>query len=261
MKATTDCRESQIARKNREAATSPLRSVFKRMRMNPYRTHARAKGGLVMAAIPLVFCWASTCAAAVAPGLGGPKTTVVIFSDHPMSDATWSRLFTEVQREATAEARNILSLDANPLLIRGMDLIPGQLMENPIVVKLHGDCRPPVGVTVFPSEAPLGWVRREEGHISPFIQVDCTRVAQVVSARLLLMDGREKSSAMCVAIARVILHEWIHIAEQSDRHSLKGIEKRRFGSEDLLSGFESEVSSSKQPSQRAGKSTAKSQLE
>ena len=43
----------------------------------------------------------------------------------------------------------------------------------------------------------------------------------------------QRDNLMAVAIARVILHEWIHIATQSKHHSDRGLAKARFGSGDL----------------------------
>ncbi|KAA6463152.1 hypothetical protein DYQ86_07450 [Acidobacteria bacterium AB60] len=189
----------------------------------------------------LTFMGAAGCAFGVAPGVAGPKTTLVVFSDRPLAGPAWSGLFAELRREATAESRSFPILDPDPEVVRGLDVVAGQLTENPIVVKLHGDCNAPVGVRSFPSDAPLGWVRREEGRISSFIQVDCTRVAQLISPRLLWMSAGQKAAAMSGAIARVILHEWIHIAEQTDHHGRRGITKPQFGGEDLLDGFESEI--------------------
>ena len=197
---------------------------------------------------------------ALAPGLTAPRTTFVVFSDRPMTESAWASLFAELRREAASVAHTISALDDDPQLLKGLDVVPGQLIDNPIVVKLRGDCQAPARVRPFPSGAPLGWVRREEGHISPFVQVDCTRVAQLISQRISWMDDRQKSAAMSGAIARVILHEWIHIAQQSDSHARKGIAKARFGIDDLLSGFYAELSSS-EASQRAGKPAAKIQPE
>ena len=208
----------------------------------------------------LALCWAAKSASALAPGLGGPKTTLVIITDRPMADSLWTVLFAELRKEAAAEARSLSALDADPQLVKGADVVPGQLMDNPIVVKLHGDCRPPAGLRAFPSSAPLGWVRREEGRISSFIQVDCTHVAELISQRVLWMSNLQKAAAMSGAIARVILHEWIHIAEQSDRHTRNGISKPVFGSNDLLFGFDSEMSSS-EASHRTDKPSAKSEPE
>jgi hypothetical protein len=201
-------------------------------------------------------------APALAPGMGGPKTTIVIFSDRPMAEPVWATLFAQLRHEAVAEARSTPGLDADPQLLKGIEVVPGTLTENPIVVKLHGDCRPPVGVRAFPSDAPLGWVRREEGRISSFVQVDCTRVAEVIAQRVAWMNDGEKSVAMCGAIARVILHEWIHIAEQSARHSHDGISKRAFGSADLV--LDQQAASQRvreSASQRAGKPSVKSEPE
>ena len=38
---------------------------------------------------------------------------------------------------------------------------------------------------------------------------------------------------MAHAVARVILHEWIHIATQNSGHSSYGLTKARFGVDDL----------------------------
>jgi hypothetical protein len=44
----------------------------------------------------------------------------------------------------------------------------------------------------------------------------------------------ERNRMMAVAIARVILHEWMHIATQSSHHSEHGLTKAHFGVADLL---------------------------
>jgi len=54
--------------------------------------------------------------------------------------------------------------------------------------------------------------------------------------------GKWQKTAACVgernataeAIARVILHEWVHVATQNPRHTEQGISKQTFGVKDLL---------------------------
>jgi hypothetical protein len=103
-----------------------------------------------------------------------------------------------------------------------------------IVVFLHGDCnlipslnRPEEGVA-------LGWVRRAEGRIEPFAHVDCTQIKRVLGKQAQGMNKDQRARAMAVAISRVIVHEWIHIALQSPEHTRKGIEKAQYGVTDLI---------------------------
>jgi hypothetical protein len=50
------------------------------------------------------------------------------------------------------------------------------------------------------------------------------------------MDRSHLDNVMAEAIARVILHEWIHIATQSASHGANGITKPQFVVRDLLAG-------------------------
>ena len=52
--------------------------------------------------------------------------------------------------------------------------------------------------------------------------------------RALGLDADERNAVMAGAIARVIAHEWIHIATQSSSHSERGIEKAQYGVADLM---------------------------
>jgi hypothetical protein len=85
---------------------------------------------------------------------------------------------------------------------------------------------------------PLGWVRRLDGRIEPFAHVDCARIGQVLGPQALGMDADRRNAVMAGAIARVILHEWIHIATQNPRHAERGITKAQFGVADLMTGGE-----------------------
>ena len=202
----------------------------------------RRGASLWVLAVILALGWATRPAAALAPGVGGSKTTLVVFSDRPIAPSAWTSLFAELRKALSIEGSSFAALDTAPELLRGVDVVPGHLMENPIVVKMHGDCRPPAGQLASTSKDTLGWVRREEGRISPFVHVDCTRVAQLISQRIFWMGDEQRSAAMNGALARVILHEWIHIAEQTDQHTRKGISKRAFGSTDLVPDLDLETS-------------------
>jgi hypothetical protein len=52
------------------------------------------------------------------------------------------------------------------------------------------------------------------------------------------MNREERTDAMSEAVARVVLHEWVHIAAQSAGHGRDGITKAIFSPNDLLCGDE-----------------------
>ena len=83
---------------------------------------------------------------------------------------------------------------------------------------------------------PLGWVSRRNGRIEPFAHVDCTRIGQVLGRQALGMDADRRNGVMAGAMARVIVHEWIHIATQNRAHAERGVEKAQFGVADLTAG-------------------------
>ena len=117
---------------------------------------------------------------------------------------------------------------------RGDTMRPGLLVANPIVVYLHGDCtlEPLSRRTAY--SVPLGWVRYENGQIAPFIHVDCTRIGQVLGAQAQGLDREARNTIMAGAVARVLEHEWIHIATQNPAHAESGISKAQFGVADLM---------------------------
>jgi len=80
----------------------------------------------------------------------------------------------------------------------------------------------------------LGWVLQVNGRIEPFAHVDCTQIGGVLGAQAQGMDADERNTVMAGAIARVIVHEWIHIAAQSSSHAERGIENAQFGEADLM---------------------------
>jgi len=159
-------------------------------------------------------------------------TTVVVFADHPMQAEAWTALF-EAMRAAVSEDK-IMGLDENPQFVRGDAIRPGLMIGDSIVVYLHGDCRlePLPRRTAY--SVPLGWVRRENGQIAPYIHVDCTRIGQVIGPQAQGLDENHRSLMMAGAMARVVVHEWIHIARQSAEHGRAGITKAQFGEADLL---------------------------
>ncbi|MGA2219761.1 MAG: hypothetical protein ABSG51_16845 [Terracidiphilus sp.] len=164
------------------------------------------------------------------------RTTVVVFADRSMQEEEWSDLFAALRARLAAGGAETEILGEEAEFVRGDSVAAGFRVQTAIVVFLHGDCnlaplprRTAYGVA-------LGWVRRVNRQIEPFAHVDCTRIGQVLGAQALGMDVDRRNTVMAGAIARVILHEWLHIASQDPDHAGQGIRKAEFGVADLLAG-------------------------
>jgi hypothetical protein len=193
------------------------------------------------------------------------QTTLAIFTDltsptapnaQLISDSLWIALVNALDQELTSGSPEVRALvsqatddttsqasRANVIsqiqIIRGDRVSPGLVIHNSISVYLHGECvaTPTPGSSPFsyahPSDA-LGWVRIGNNSIEPFIHVDCTHIAQVLGLQRVRVNSDKRDQLMAGAIARVILHEWIHISTQSSHHARNGITKAQFGVADLL---------------------------
>lgn len=163
-----------------------------------------------------------------------PHTTLVVFADHYIPDDEWNDLFAALRKnlpDATAKSR---SIDPDPDLLRGDQVTVGLRVESSLIVYLHGDC---ILIPQFHRDIwgeALGWVREIDGHIEPFVHVECTQIRQMLGPSALSMDSDQRTAVMSEAIARVILHEWIHVATQNAAHGAAGIFKSSFGVPDLI---------------------------
>jgi len=159
-------------------------------------------------------------------------TTVVVYADRPLEDGAWAGLFDAVRTAVAGEKMEGLDEDAE--FVRGDSIRPGIVVGDSIAVYLHGDCRlePLPRRTAY--SVPLGWVRRENGRIAPFIHVDCSSIGQVIGPRAQGLNEGRRNRMMARAVARVMVHEWIHVARQSAGHGREGITKAQFGPEDLV---------------------------
>jgi hypothetical protein len=176
-----------------------------------------------------------------------PNAELAIFSDRPMSDEFWPFIVSALREELASGAPETRFLpgqaagagpSAGPAvqILRGDRIAPGLNADNPITIYLHGDC---VVLRSFSlgrssSSMPLGWVRLNQGHMEHFIHVECTRLAQTLATQTHGLEGDQRDRLMARAIARVILHEWIHIATQNPGHARDGLAKAAFGPQDLI---------------------------
>lgn len=190
--------------------------------------------GIVLAALGLAMAGRSAWAQDLVPEISPTRTTVVVFADQPMEDGQWTALFAALRLSEMEAAAETQAIAGDFDLVRGDRVQPGMSVDRAIVVYLHGDCilLPMARRTAY--GVPLGWVRKVHGRIEPFAHVDCTRIGQVLGPQALGLDAEGRNKVMAGAIARVIAHEWIHIATQSSSHSERGIEKAEYDVADLM---------------------------
>jgi hypothetical protein len=162
-----------------------------------------------------------------------PHITLVVFADHRMPDEEWTDLFAALRRAQAEIAAATPVVAGEAEIVRGDQMRPGLRVNAVISVFLHGDCtlmpRPSLVV-----HGALGWVPRSKGFIEPFVNVNCTRLVDMLGPLALGMDRSRRDIVMAEAMARVILHEWIHIATQSAHHESHGVRQSQFGLRDLL---------------------------
>jgi hypothetical protein len=179
-------------------------------------------------------------ASAAAPA---PSAMLALFSDRPMSDEFWPIIVSALREELASGApetrffpAQTAGADPAVQILRGDRIAPGLDADHPITIYLHGDCvvLPSFSVGRPSSSAALGWVRLNHGHIEHFIHVECTRLAQTLATQTHGFDRDQRDRLMARAIARVILHEWIHIATQNPGHARDGLAKATFGPRDLI---------------------------
>ena len=163
-------------------------------------------------------------------------TTVVVFADRPMQEEEWSDLFGALRARLAAGTAETELLGEDAEFVRGDSVAAGFRVQTAVVVFLHGECSLAPLPRRMAYGVALGWVRRVNGQIEPFAHVDCTRIGQVLGPQALGMDADRRNAVMAGAIARVILHEWLHIAWQNPDHAERGIRRAQFGVADLLAG-------------------------
>jgi hypothetical protein len=158
------------------------------------------------------------------------NAVLAIFSDRRMSDELWPIIVSALREELASGA------DPAVQILRGDRIVPGVNTDNPITIYLHGDCvaLPSFSLGRSSSSTALGWVRLNHGHIEPFIHVECTRLAQTLASQTYGLSRAQQERLMARAIARVILHEWIHIATQNPGHARDGLAKATFSPRDLI---------------------------
>lgn len=160
-------------------------------------------------------------------------TTMVVFTDRPMEDDQWSALKRELQRADVRIEATARELSGSLDVMRGRELVVGIDAAQIISVRVIGDC------TLLPGPrrmvyGALGWVKKVDGEIQPFIHVSCERIVEMLQGIALGMNRERRDTVMAEAMSRVIAHEWIHIATQKSGHEKSGVMDSQFEAADLL---------------------------
>jgi len=194
--------------------------------------HRQAGGAILGALLTLL-----PASAAVLPSQPEePGTTIAFYAQPNVSEDLWPALFQVLRAdlaEETGELPNGFVLDKQAAFVRGSDDLRGHVFSRIIVVKLLGRCDV-LPQTGHPSRGPLGWVPQISGTIQPLISIDCTRIAEVLRPAAAGLNKPGRQYVMDQAIAHVLIHEWIHIATQSTRHSSRGISQAYLSVNDLI---------------------------
>jgi hypothetical protein len=164
------------------------------------------------------------------------RPVLIVYAQHRMPEESWTALFAALKKELPELSSIVPAADANPELVRGGHLADASMVRKPITVYLLGDCMAPLAEEPFPGVQRLGWVSKVDGQIVPIIHVECTEIGAEISGQTERMDHDRRTAAMSEAVARVILHEWVHVATQSAAHGAEGVTKPIFKADDLLCG-------------------------
>jgi hypothetical protein len=183
--------------------------------------------------LPLLLIW--TWAVAL---YAQQSTTAIVFYAQPqVSEDMWPSLFQIVRADLASgavEPANGVALDKNPMLIRGNEDLRGGFFSHIISVRLLGRCDVLPETNGRGVTGPLGWVPLVSGNIQPYVFIDCTRLAQVLRPAVAGLKQEDRRYAMMQAIAHVLIHEWIHIATQSDAHGRRGIMQAYLSANELI---------------------------
>jgi hypothetical protein len=163
-------------------------------------------------------------------------TEIVFDAQLQVNDELWPILFQSLRVDLAAgsdESPKGVVVDQDPALRLHKDLVPETAFGFILQVKLLGSCDvASAGYYPLPN-GPLGWVKMVSGEVQPFISIDCTRLAQLLGPEASSLDKQGRRRAMAQAIAHVLIHEWIHIAQRPS-HDAHGIMKSSISVKELI---------------------------
>ncbi len=85
-------------------------------------------------------------------------------------------------------------------------------------------------------EGPLGWTKIVDGHVLPYVEVDCARIRALITPAWSASDPLERDLLFGRAIARVVAHELAHALTRTRHHEGEVLRKTALSPTDLLFG-------------------------
>lgn len=193
----------------------------------------RGAAGSVLLSVLAVLFLLGDAAAQVKEETKTLRPTIVFFFDDPASASIWPAVQSAFLDE-TAEEQVSYPLPSNLELVSATSLKPGVEFGRTIQVHLLGRCDVAEQAYRPLRPGPLGWVYNVSGEIQPFVYADCNRLAQFLNTKLLGMSDEQRNDAMARAIARIAMHEWLHITLQDAAHTEHGIRRAELTADDLV---------------------------
>lgn len=104
-----------------------------------------------------------------------------------------------------------------------------------LVVRLHGVCRlSPLPELMGDERGPYAWTHVTDGNVLPFAEVSCDRVRKRVRGVLHGSDFERADTLMGRALARVIVHEMIHVLTGRCDHDADGVMRHALAPSELV---------------------------
>jgi len=149
------------------------------------------------------------------------------FQDHPCAPSTL--------QEMRLELEDILSPLGFHLEWRSeTDNPPGEAFNYIVSVHFRGNCLPEAPWGVTPEVDKLGGTHITDGNVLPFGEVNIDAVRRTTWP-LLIRDGAAQATVLLGrALARVLAHEVYHMLARTQRHTWRGLAKRRLTAHELV---------------------------
>jgi len=109
-----------------------------------------------------------------------------------------------------------------------------RLSPHVAVVHFKGECDTEGLLPEGGYPGPLGWTHISDGHILPFVDINCLGIRIFVQCSLVDLPTPTRDSAFGKAVARVLAHELYHVLANTQGHSSEGIAKARYSVQELL---------------------------
>jgi hypothetical protein len=159
--------------------------------------------------------------------VAGERPTIGLLTEYPADASTVVRLEFRLETERALQAAEV-NLAWRELAESG----PQESFDRLVVIRFRGECTPPL-VTALPRSLPLGLTHVSDGHVLPFVEIDCQRVLEAMDLGEWPGRFRQLEALTGRALGRVAAHEIHHVLTGSGAHDVEGLMKRSFDRRDL----------------------------